>query len=121
MAVGLKTSILNGWLTGIQPFYVKLHTGDPGAAGTANAAAETTREEATFAAAAGGAMATDADLVWTSVAATETYTHVSFWTASSGGTFVGSALLALPRSITAGGTFTIAAGNLAFTITPQAS
>jgi len=130
MTVGLATAVLNGWLdalgnatnyTAPTAFWVKLHLGDPGSAGTANAAAETTRQQASFAAASAGSITTNADLVWTSVAATETYSHVSFWTASTGGTFLGSDNLALPRLITLGGTFRIDAGALTVAITPRAA
>lgn len=40
--------------------FVKLHIGDPGEAGTANAAAETTRKSVTGAAASGGTFTTRA-------------------------------------------------------------
>jgi len=48
-AAAVAASILNGlcratnW-TAPTEFWVKLHTGDPGAAGTSNAAGETTRK-----------------------------------------------------------------------------
>lgn len=95
--------------------YVKLHTGDPGAAGTSNAATETTRQVvASWAAASSGSVATDADVVWTNLAATESITHVSFWSASSGGTFYGSDDLAVQADVTATGALTIPAGVLTF-------
>jgi hypothetical protein len=130
MAVGIAAAQLNAWLNAYarnvaytQPaaFWVKLHLGDPGAAGTANAAANTSRQQATFAAASGGAVATSADLTWVSVSATETYSHVSFWTAATAGTFLGSDDLAAAKSVTAGDTFTIAAGQLTIAITPVAA
>lgn len=93
-------------------FCVKLHTGDPGAAGTANAAANTTRQAATMAAASAGATTNSADVVWTSVSNTETYSHVSFWSATSGGTFLGSKALTASKSVTAGDDFKIPAGDL---------
>jgi hypothetical protein len=49
---------------------------------------------------------------WTSVTATETYTHVSFWTASTGGTYIGSGVLTTPQGVTAGQNFTIPIGDL---------
>src|ERR1051325_1437969 len=99
MTTGLASATLNSWLNGLcrnvawtQPaaFWVKLHLGDPGAAGTANAAANTTRKQATFSAASAGAITTSGDLAWTSVPNAETYSHVSFWDASTSGTFLGS-------------------------------
>ena len=102
-------------------FWVKLHIGDPGAAGASNAAGETTRKQATFSAASGGAITTSADLAWTAVSTTETYSHVSFWSASAAGTFLGSDALDTNRSVTAGDNFTIAAGDLDLSITPIAA
>ena len=130
MAVGLASGIANSILDALcrsvawsdpAAFYVKLHTGDPGSAGTANAATETTRKSATFSAASAGAITTSADLTWTSVAATETISHVSFWDASTSGTFLGSDALSASKSLTAGGTFTIAAGDLDLDLTPIAA
>lgn len=92
--------------------YVKLHLGDPGAAGTSNAAANTTRQQATFgSAAASGAITNTAVVEWTNVPNTETYTHVSFWSASSGGTFKGSDDLSSSAAVTAGDTFRLPVGE----------
>ena len=65
--------------------YTKLHTGDPGEDGTANAAGETTRKATTFGASSGGVITSNALVEWTNVSTTETYSHVSLWDASSGG------------------------------------
>ena len=98
--------------------WVKLHTGDPGAAGTANAATETTRKQATFgSAAASGAISNTAAIEWTSVSTTETYTHVSLWTASTAGTFLGSDDLSSSAPVTAGDTFRLPIGDLDLTLT----
>lgn len=121
MATGVSSaianSILNAYCRNVawtQPaaFWVKLHTADPGAAGTTAAAVETTRKQATFSAAASGAITTSADLAWTAVAGAETYSHVSFWTASTAGTFIGSDDLTTPRTVGIGDNFTILAGDL---------
>jgi hypothetical protein len=94
--------------------YVKLHTGDPGEDGTANAAAETTRQAATFAAPAnpGGTMDSSADVTWTSVSTTETYRYISLWDNSTAGNCLMSGALTADRSVTAGDTFTLASGRL---------
>jgi hypothetical protein len=97
-------------------FWVKLHIGDPGAAGTTNAAANTTRQQATFSASSAGAITTSGAITWTSVSNTETYSHVSFWTASTAGTFIGSDNLEVARAVTAGDTFTIAVGDIDITL-----
>lgn len=130
MAVGLASSVANAFLdalgnasnyTAPTVFYVKLHIGDPGAAGASNAAANTTRQQASFSAASGGAITTDAALTWTNVSNTETYSHVSFWDNSTAGNFLGSDDLAVSRAVTAGDTFTIATGDLDLSFTPIAA
>jgi hypothetical protein len=79
--------------------FIQWHVGDPGAAGTANPAANTTRTDATgkFAAAGtAGANTTklsNASITVTGVPSAEDYSHCSFWTLASGGTFEGSALV----------------------------
>lgn len=92
--------------------YVKLHTGDPGEDGTGNAATETTREAATFGAAASGSLSSDADISWADVAATETYSHISLWDASTAGNCLWTGGLSASKSVTAGDTFTLADGDL---------
>ena len=99
-------------------FYIKLHLGAPGSAGTNNAATETTRQAATFgAAASSAAISNTAAIEWVGVSTTETYTHISAWTASSGGTFLGSDDLSSSAAVTAGDTFRIPTGDLDLTVT----
>lgn len=130
MTVGLSGAILNSWLNGLgrnaawtQPaaFWVKLHLADPGSAGTTSPAVNTSRQQATFSAASAGSMTTSADLTWTAVSTSETYSHVSFWDASTAGTFLGSDDLATPRAVTAGDTFVISAGSLTVAVAPVAA
>jgi len=130
MTAGLAAAVLNGWLdalgnatnyTAPTAFWVKLHTADPGSAGTTAAATETTRKQASFSAASAGAITTDADLAWTAVSTTETYSHISFWTASTGGTFLGSCALTASKAVNSGDNFTIATGDLDIGITPVAA
>src|SRR5687767_6155791 len=86
--------------------WVQLHIGAPGAAGTSNGAAETTRKQATFGAgAASGAISNTVAVEWTNVSTSETYSHISLWTASSAGTFLGSDDLSSTAAVTAGDTF----------------
>lgn len=130
MATGLAGGIVNSVLNALcrnvawtQPaaFHIKLHTGDPGSAGTANAAANTTRKAATLSAASGGSITTSADLVWTSVPNAETYSHISFWDASTAGNFLGSDDLATARAMLVGDNFTIFAGQLTIALGPLAA
>jgi hypothetical protein len=65
--------------------YLKLHTADPGEDATTAPAGETTRQEATFDAAAAGSMALTATVSWTNVSTTETVTHWSLWDNVSAG------------------------------------
>ncbi len=96
--------------------YIQLHTASPGSAGTTSVATNTTRKLVSFGAASAGSIANDSDITWTSVAATETYTHWTLWTASSGGTFVGSGTIT-GGAVTSGSTFTIASGSLTISFT----
>lgn len=130
MTVGLASGVANAFLdalgnaanyTAPTGFFVKLHTADPGAAGATAAAGETTRQSASMAVASGGAITNDAAVTWTAVSTTETYSHVSFWSAAAAGTFLGSDDLAVARSVTAGDTFTIAIGDLDLSFTPIAA
>lgn len=123
MSVGISTVISHGLInvlrgtdfTAITPF-AKLHTGDPGSAGTSNASAETTRKAVTFGAPASGSSAGTA-VSWAWTAANETVSHVSYWTASTGGSFLGSGALSASQPMTSGNTLqvtpTMTVGTLA--------
>lgn len=130
MAIGLASGVANSILDSLcrnvswtppAALFIKLHTGDPGAAGAGNAAGNTTRTAATCSAASGGAITNSADVAWTSVSTAETYSHVSFWSASVAGTFLGSDDLAVSRTVAVGDNFTIAAGDLDLALTPIAA
>lgn len=130
MAEGLSTTVANAILNSLckfttwappVAFYVKLHTATPGAAGAGSPANNTTRSQATFSAPANSSTTNSADVTWTSVSQTETYSHVSFWDASTAGNFLGSDALEAPRGVTAGDNFTIVASNLTLSLTPIAA
>ncbi len=91
--------------------WVKLHVGDPGAAGTSNPATETTRKQATWRSFASGATSQSNALSWTNVAGTEDFTHFSVLTLSSGGT-VGFTGTITANAVVAGDTFTVAIDDL---------
>lgn len=92
--------------------YVKLHTGDPGEDGTANAATETTRKSVSWNAASGGSKSSSATLTWTNVAASETYSHWSMWDNSTGGNCLWVGALSSNATVTAGDTFEITSLSL---------
>lgn len=96
--------------------WVKLHVGQPGSAGTGNPATETTRQQATWSAAAGGAATSTNALSWTNVAGSEDYTHFSVWTLNAAGVFGFSGTITA-NAVVAGNTFTIAIGDVDVTLT----
>jgi hypothetical protein len=95
--------------------WVKAHVGDPGAAGTANPAVETTRKQATWGAAVAAVdnlsalMVWTGDLDWTAVLASEDWTHVSGWSLATGGVPGWTGQLAAPPQVV-GNNFKIPAG-----------
>lgn len=124
MAVGITAANANSWLDGVfatATCFVRLHTGDPGAAGTtAGAAGSTTRVQATMAAASAGSKAmTSMASTWTNGGTSETISHISLWTAASAGTFNASGALTAPQAWASGNTFTL--NTLSIAITPIAA
>lgn len=124
MTAGIAAAIANGWLDGTfatATCYVKLHTADPGSAGaTAAAAGSTTRVQATMAAASAGSKAMSSMASsWTNGGTTETLTHISLWTASTAGTFNGSAALTASQAWVSTNTFSLT--SLSIAITPIAA
>jgi hypothetical protein len=124
MAVGEANRALNAWtgrasMTANTAFYVKLHTGDPGSAGTLNASSETTRKAMTAAAATNASTSNTNALTWTPLALSgaETLSHLSFWDAASAGVFLGSVALSSTASVANGTNFSIAAGSLVLNLT----
>ena len=87
---------------------VKLHTGDPGAAGTTAASANTTRNAITFSAASAGSMSLSATTSWASWAAgTETISHLSIWDSTTAGNFLWSVALTASKTVNNGDTLTL--------------
>lgn len=90
---------LNAWAANAH--YVQLHTGAPGAAGTANVSSTTTREAVTWGTAAGGVLTASNSPAWPSWGGTnpETVTDISFWDAATAGNYQGSMPLATPATM----------------------
>jgi hypothetical protein len=97
--------------------YIQLHTstGDPGAAGTANVSAVTTRSIATWAAPSGGAIALTGTLPSWSMTTTETLGYISAWDAATVGNVQFSGALASARAVQNGDTFTLNTCAISFT------
>lgn len=103
----------------VTPF-VQLHIGDPGAAGTANQSANTTRNAVTFSAPTGANPVTMAGTIGNyTMTAAETITHVSIWSASTAGAFQESWPLTTGQPVINGSTFSFS--TFALTITPTAA
>ena len=116
MTVGIAASVANGWVDGLGTLYAKLHTGDPGAAGTTAASAETTRKAMTFGSASAGVATQTGTVSWTAwTAGSETISHVSYWTASTGGTFQGSFALSASKSVANTDTLNLASCTISAT------
>jgi hypothetical protein len=124
LAPGIAQSILNALCRNVawtQPaaFFIMLHTADPGVAGATAVFGDARRMAATFAAAAAdGTITTSADVNWTSMTAAGTVTHVSFWSASTAGTFLGSDDLATARTLAIGDNFPILTGDVDLSLSP---
>jgi hypothetical protein len=124
MATGISAYLANAWLDAlgnatsfsVTTAYVKLHVGDPGAAGTSNAATETTRKSVSFAAASNGALASDADVSWTNIAGSQDATHFTAWDNETAGNFLFSGTIT-GNAYTAGDTYTISSGGLTVSLT----
>jgi hypothetical protein len=117
MALGLSAAAANTFLAAHAAAFpwIKLHIGDPGAAGTANAAVETDRIQVSFATPAGGVIANDAEERWDAVAASEDPTHWSGWSAQTNGTFGWSGTVTA-NPVTAGDNLVVAIGGLTYTL-----
>lgn len=123
MAAGISSYLANKLLdhafrnvtyTPPASIWAKMHTGDPGAAGTANASAQTTRVQTTFAAAASGSIPISNTPEFT-LNATETISHVSFWDASTAGNFLYSVAASVAKGGVSGDIIRISTNTVGFT------
>lgn len=127
MTVGLATTTLaNNWLNMLRATaftapagtFIKLHTADPGAAGATAPSAVTTRQAATFAVAASGAIALNNSPAFT-MTSTETISHISVWDAVTVGNLLWTATLTTPKSVV--NTDTLTFTTLGVSLTPLAA
>jgi len=121
MAVGLIAAVAEGLCDGTDDglndfIWIQLHDADPGAAGTANIATETTRVSVTSYIVDNGGMVSSADAEWEDVAATEDYSHFSAWDAATSGNcgFTGTITA---DGVNAGDNFVLEAGDVVITFT----
>ena len=135
MTAGLAPSLVSGWFNTLRTTgnggaaysavvgtFLQLHTGDPGAAGTANVSVgSTTRNSFVFSSSSSGSslsLATPPS-AYTNGGTSETLTHVSVWTASSAGTFLFSVALTTPKAWASGDQYN--QSTLTAALTPQAA
>ena len=121
MTYGHAVSVLNGWLDAAwATVFIRLTTGDPGAAGAANGAAgDTTRQGITMGAAAGGVKTATTTPSWTNGGTSETIAGIAAFTAAVAGSFIASGQLTVARPWVATDTFTLT--SLQVSITPVAA
>lgn len=129
MTVGIAATKANGYLNvlrntadaAIASVTLKMHTADPGSAGTTalsqNTAGGGLSSAVTWSAAAGGSMSYATGGLFSSVAGlsaptSETITHISLW---SGATFLWSVALSSSKTISNGDSLQITALTLAMT------
>lgn len=124
MTTGLAaTTLANKWLdmlaasafTAPAAFYVQLHIGDPGAAGTSNTSAVTTREAVSWSAASGGSKSESGAPTSWSMTTGETISHISCWDASTSGNFLLSAALSSSRAVVNGDSVSLTTLTVALT------
>jgi len=113
MADGISATMADSMLTTLTTSpassYVQLHTGAPGANGTANVSSVTTRQAVTWGSASAGSVSASNEPEWTNWAGTspETDTDISFWTALTSGTFDMSMQLSSSVTMNTGDSLTL--------------
>jgi hypothetical protein len=101
----------------VEKVFVKLHTGDPGEDGTANAAGEATRKEVpSWGTPTSGVLKSAAAVEWTNVSTSETYKYVSLWDASTAGNCLWVIQLEAEKAVSAGDSFKLAAEALSVSL-----
>ncbi|TDO18121.1 hypothetical protein EV580_1303 [Mycobacterium sp. BK086] len=111
MTLGYSVTVINSFLDAVYnniPFsfgsvWLQLHDGDPGANGTAHVlAGSATRQQLNHNAADGGSVSLSAGTAPFPITAGGTASHISEWSAPTGGTFIRSGKLAAARILADG-------------------
>lgn len=118
----LLTAFTGGSAYANPGIFGQLHLGDPGAAGTANPAAMTTRQQLTFGTpAASRSIATTTLTAWPAASVGETLSWWSFWSAALAGSHIANDDMNASAPVAIGENLEIAVGGMVFTITASAS
>lgn len=97
--------------------FLQLHTAAPGTAGTTGiSVGSTTRESVTMTTPSAGATANNAAVQWTNGGTSETITAVSFWSAATGGTYLGSGALGTSQTWASGNIIQIPTSDFSVSI-----
>jgi hypothetical protein len=110
-ATAMCNTLLGTLTTSPANTYVQLHTGAPGASGTTAVSSVTTRQAVTWGSASAGSISASNSPAWTSWAGVngEVDTDLSFWTASTTGTFNMSIPLSSSVTMDTGDSLTLTA------------
>lgn len=114
-ADGFLNALGNATAFSVAQVYMKLHLGDPGAAGATTPATETIRKAVSFGVAGANTgvrqIANDAEIVWTNIAGSEDCSHFSLWdtVGPAGGNYLGSGTITA-NGFTAGDSYRMAVG-----------
>jgi hypothetical protein len=107
-------SAKNAMLDSMTVNNIRLHSGLPGVGGTSNALGAG-YSSATFAAASAGERVLSSDVLVSGLAASQSVTHVSFWT-GSGSTYRGFAAVTGDIAANASGEYTVKASTTKLTL-----
>jgi hypothetical protein len=111
----LSWLLTNGVATRPTAWFVQLHTANPGEEGTSGVLAGQARTAVTFGAPTNGVASNSAG-VTISITAGGQITHISLWSASTGGTALAYGALATARTVQSGDTLSIPVGQLSLTL-----
>lgn len=106
LEVAINNAIFNAIPFSVSQVYVSLHTGDPGDASGVNEITDSgyLRKAASFGTpeSATGICKNDLEVVFNALAdvATVNITHFGLWSAASGGNYLGSGAVAVPKNFT---------------------
>jgi hypothetical protein len=113
MGAGVSATVANAMLTGATGTgdlaWTELATGDPGTAGTTTPSSVTTRESVTWASPSSASVSASNEPEWTSWAGTngEVDTYITFFSASTSGTFGASMQLSASVTMDIGDSITL--------------
>lgn len=112
-----STTAKNTMLDALTADRVRLHSGDPGAAGTSNTIAAAGLTASTFNAAASGERTLQSDVAFTGMSAAQSVTYFSVWK-NTGTVFEGSAAITVGDVVAnASGEFTLKASTTKLRVT----